>query len=99
MNSSTEPVRRELKRSRLSYVPVREIPLREDGSETVRYALFILPGNWHVFGKEVASALKRGDSLTSLNQRIGAALTFYADIFFSKEKKHKKEIYEAYRRQ
>ena len=36
--------------------------------------------------KEIASALERGDSLTLLNQRIGAALTYYADIFFSKEK-------------
>ena len=48
-NASTEPVRRALKRSGLSYVPVRGISQREDGSETVRYALFVLPGNWHPY--------------------------------------------------
>lgn len=37
--------------------------------------------------KEIASALKRGDSLKALNQRIGAALTYYADVFFPKQEK------------
>ena len=32
--------------------------------------------------KEVASALERGDSLATLNQRIGAALTFPVERFF-----------------
>ena len=48
-SSAADPMRRELKRSGLSYVPVRGISQREDGSETVRYALFILPGNWHPY--------------------------------------------------
>ena len=46
-SSADDPVRRELKRSGLSYVPIRGISQREDGCETVRYALFVLPGNWH----------------------------------------------------
>lgn len=35
--------------------------------------------------KEVASALERGDSITALNQRIGAALTYNVGIFFSRK--------------
>lgn len=35
--------------------------------------------------KEVASALERGDSITVLNQRIGAALTYNVGIFFSRK--------------
>ncbi len=46
-SSAADPVRRELKRSGLSYVPVRGISQRDDGVETCRYALFILPGSWY----------------------------------------------------
>ena len=46
-SSTADPLRRELKRSGLSCVPVRGISQRKNGGETVRYALFVLPGSWH----------------------------------------------------
>ncbi len=49
LNYADDPVRRELKRSGLSYVPVHGKSQREGGGESVYYALFVLPGSWHPY--------------------------------------------------